>query len=396
MTSTDPSPTTMTNQQRQQIARDAAAGLRQFADSAPQSPVLVGFDGFVDSIIDVVDKRPSMETYEKLPTIAAFHEKVQASIGQSCNFELVSKLEKLGGNGPIMANAFAHFGLPVTYIGCLGSEGQIHPVFQDFAKNATVYSIADPGYTDALEFEDGKLMFGKHGNLRHVNYDRLCQQLGEENFTRTVSRCSLVGMVNWTMLPELESIWQALTERVLPGLTQQEQTPILFVDLADPAKRTDDDIHRALDRIAEMNHFTGVVLGLNLKESTRIARVLGLTPPEEPEASIQETTYAIREKLGLFGTVIHPRRGAAASVLDERGQVRTGRFEGPFIRRPYLSTGAGDNFNAGFCLGLIADLPVSQALCVGTATSGYYVRNGQSPTLPQLADLCDALPAPEP
>ncbi|MFA9480317.1 hypothetical protein ACERK3_18760 [Phycisphaerales bacterium AB-hyl4] len=70
-------------------------------------------------------------------------------------------------------------------------------------------------------------------------------------------------------------------------------------------------------------------------------------------------------------------------------------FYGPFVANPRLSTGAGDNVNAGICLGLLADLSVEQALCTGTATSGYYVRNGASPSLDQLAAFCDELPGPE-
>ena len=38
-------------------ARQAAAALRRFADQRAKHPVLIGFDGFVDSIIAVVDKR---------------------------------------------------------------------------------------------------------------------------------------------------------------------------------------------------------------------------------------------------------------------------------------------------------------------------------------------------
>ena len=35
---------------------------------------------------------------------------------------------------PIFANALAHFDIPVSYIGCLGSP-ELHPVFDEFARN---------------------------------------------------------------------------------------------------------------------------------------------------------------------------------------------------------------------------------------------------------------------
>ena len=122
--------------------------------------------------------------------------------------------------------------------------------------------------------------------------------------------------------------------------------------------------------------------------------VLGVNPTDNPEANIEQLAVQLREKLGTNTVVVHPRRGAAAATLSG-GKVVSARFAGPFVSAPKLSTGAGDNFNAGFSVGQLAQLPVEQALCVGTATSGFYVRNAGSPSLEELADFCDNLPAPE-
>jgi hypothetical protein len=92
-----------------------------------------------------------------------------AAAGQSTNIELVSVRTKLGGNGPIMANALASFGLGVTYLGNLGYPG-MHPIFEELARRAEVHSIAQPGFTDALEFNDGKIMLGKNHTLKDVNW----------------------------------------------------------------------------------------------------------------------------------------------------------------------------------------------------------------------------------
>src|SRR5690606_18896357 len=53
---------------RAAIAKKAAAGLRKFAAVAPSTPVMIGFDGFVDSIIHVVDKRTDSDHYQPVPT----------------------------------------------------------------------------------------------------------------------------------------------------------------------------------------------------------------------------------------------------------------------------------------------------------------------------------------
>src|SRR5262245_22672657 len=80
----------------------------------------VGLDGFVDEIIHVVDKRDDASTYRRISTIERFADRLAAAAGKSTNIELVNQRTKLGGNGPIMADALASFGLRVTYLGNLG------------------------------------------------------------------------------------------------------------------------------------------------------------------------------------------------------------------------------------------------------------------------------------
>jgi sugar/nucleoside kinase (ribokinase family) len=377
---------------RATVARQAAAGLRRFAEQRPHCPVLIGFDGFVDSIIAVVDKRYDIQRFDPVETIDHFARKVAAAAGQSSNYELVVRLEKLGGNGPIMANALAELGLPVTYVGCLGYP-TLHPVFEELAQRARCLSLAAPGLTDALEFRDGKLMLGKYHTLADVNWERIGAVIGAERFSRLVGESRLIGIVNWTMLPHLNDIWRHLIDDVLPAQAGPGRR-LLFIDLADPEKRTAEDLLGALGLCSALQDHADVILGLNLKEALQAAGVLGLAPAGDLEAAVETLARALRERLRLYTVVIHPRGGAAACGYDG-GEVGSARFIGPFVAEPRLSTGAGDVFNAGFCLARLAGLPLGQALAAGTAASGYYVRHAASPTLDQLAAFLDALPEPE-
>ncbi len=79
--------------------------------------------------------------------------------------------------------------------------------------------------------------------------------------------------------------------------------------------------------------------------------------------------------------MVHPVQEAAA--------VSNGQFsyvKGPYTSRPpRLTTGAGgDNFNAGFCLGLMLQFDLEDCLILGSSASGFYVRNGYSPTWDEL------------
>ena len=157
------------------LPRRAEQLLRSRASTFASRRVTIGLDGFVDEIVTVVDKRESATQFTRVSTIAALSQRIARASGKSSNIELVVERTKLGGNGPIMANALAAFGLPVNCIGSLGFP-QIHPAFAELAARAKIYSIAQPGLTDALEFDDGKLMLGKQQTLKDVNWHNLVER----------------------------------------------------------------------------------------------------------------------------------------------------------------------------------------------------------------------------
>src|SRR5258708_7893092 len=196
---------------------NCSAQLLAKLDEAKGLTAFIGLDGFVDEILHVVDKRESAEKYARLPTISRLAERLAGAAGRSANVELVSQLVKLGGNGPIMANALASLGLKVTYLGNLGYPN-LHPVVADFATRAEVCSIAEPGYTDALEFEDGKVMLVKHQSLRQMNWENIKSRFGQEKFAALLGKSDLVGFVNWTMLTAMSDIWSAVLQEICPEM----------------------------------------------------------------------------------------------------------------------------------------------------------------------------------
>ncbi len=326
--------------------------------------ILAGFDGFVDEIIHVVDKRINHEKYERIPDIKAFSERIAAGAGLSANIELVTTQTKLGGNGPIMANALIAQGQKLSYIGAIG-RSFIHPVFRDFADSCSrVISLCEPAHTDALEFLDGKIMLGKIDTLVDVNMDNLLKKISKKDLEALLAQTDLVAFTNWTMLARLNEIMEGFGD-IIRGL---EKKPAAFIDLADPKKRTTVDIEGILKLISEMPCET--VLSMNLSESSIIASVLGIS-----EENVLSRARKIRNEMGISAIVIHPTHGAAISHEAESIWI-----EGPFTKTPVLTTGAGDNFNAGFCKAWLAGFTPGECIMAGVCTSGYYVRNAKSPT----------------
>jgi sugar/nucleoside kinase (ribokinase family) len=391
-------------------AADALEKIGSAGLSAAES--LIGFDGFIDSIISVVDQRTDMgpKGYTKFATIDQFAVRVGAASGKSTNIELVVHEERFGGNGPLMAGALGRLGMGVTYIGCVGkpdSPRELNPIFKEFASRCSrVIPVSPPATTEALEFDDGKVMLGKTHNIQRVNWDLLCQLITLDELKRMVARAKLIGVVNWVMMGGVESIWDGLCREVFPSLPEPGRSPDgvvrprrIFIDLCDPAKRTDGDISNALTLMKRMNRHLPVTLGLNLSEAERIASVLQLTVFESYEGSsrrevIRESAVQIREALGIAAVVVHPRHGAAAA-FHEPGRSGSAWFDGPFTSKPKLSTGAGDHFNGGFALAQTLGLGIEECLAVGCATSGVYVRDALSPTLARLVEFLREMPPGE-
>jgi sugar/nucleoside kinase (ribokinase family) len=291
--------------------------------------------------------------------------------------ELIVEQVKIGGNGPIMANALASLSSNVTCVGPLG-DSSLHPAFSILAEKSKVISLGDPGHTDALEFDDGKLMLGKLQTLNDITWQRILERVGKNEATQLFTQSNLVALVNWTMIPAMNQIWESILE-LLP--TSKPKDTIFFFDLADPEKHNDESVKTACNLLAKFQEFAPVILGLNEKEAIRVAHVFGYRGEDLGRENTRSIAKFVSSKIPVSTVAVHPREWA---LTANHGEL-TGETDGPFTETPKISTGAGDHFNAGFCRGKLAGFSDDESLAVGVGTSGYYVRTAESPTLEKLA-----------
>jgi len=369
--------------QPEEFREQTAARLLAGIERASRLRAFVGLDGFVDEIIHVVDKRDNAEKFLRLPTISKLAERLAGAAGKSTNIELVNQRTKIGGNGPIMANALARLGIKVTYIGALGYP-HLHPVFAEFARRAEVHGIAEPGHTDALEFDDGKLMLTKTTSLNDITWDNIQLRYGRGKFIDNFSTADFVGFVNWTMIPYMSDLWEALLNEFCPATHVRRK---MFFDLADPEKRTPKDIARALKLIVDFEKYFEVILGLNEKEAYEIGEVLGLSTANHSRDGLAVLCQEIQKRTPINTLVVHPVSFALA-VGD--GVVSV--VDGPYVEKPLITTGAGDHFNSGFCLGKLLGFDNAASVLCGVTCSGFYVRNAQSPFIEDMSAMLRAWP----
>ncbi len=340
--------------------------------------IIAGYDGFVDSIIRVVKKRQSFNTYTAYAKISEFAAAIASVAGKSGNFELVTERTKLGGNATLMAGALQAFNHHIHYIGSLGKP-EIEVEFKAFAdKCKSVYSLTPAAKTDALEFEDGKLLMGKMEMLKEITRDNIEKLIGRQQLKQMTAGSDLLIFNNWTMLPYMNGIIKLFREL----LRETGSSPDVFVDLADPFKRDDEALEEVLELLKSFSEETGVILSMNERESTLVGKILDVE-----EEDVKQRAAAIRKKSGITAIVIHPLKGAATVSNKYPDPVWV---DGPYTDKPKITTGAGDHFNAGFAHGWLAGLSAEDCLRCGVFTSGYYVRNGESPTVGQLLEFMES------
>ncbi|MCS6970515.1 MAG: carbohydrate kinase family protein [Planctomycetota bacterium] len=346
------------------------------AAAPPAPPILVGFDAFLDDIVDVVARRQGPGRYERVPTIADFGQKILAAAGHSAGIGAVKRLTKLGGNGPIMAGALLAQGAPLTLIGPLGQP--LHPVFQPLAERARVISLGEPAVTTALEFADGKIMLNFSDPLDAVDEQRVLAACGgEAGFAALCREARAIATVNWSQLPAMDGIW-----RCLAGILRRlGHRPLLFVDLADPHRRPVEELRAGLALLGELASCAEVVLSTNGNECRQLCRAYDVAYPERAPAweAARQACAQLRDRLGVARVACH-----LVDCSAEAGPDGSLGQPGFFEPQPLLTTGAGDHYNAGYLLGLLAGLPPAQRLTLGAATSACYVASGRSPARAEL------------
>lgn len=356
-------------------------GLLNHHNDVSKKRLLAGFDGFVDSIIHVVDQRLDADHYSRIQTIADYGKRIMDGAGLSTNFEFVLQQKKAGGNGTIFAAALGKLGFSTVYIGATGTISP-NEVFRELVGSGDVYGICEPASTEALEFLDGKLICSDLSSFVSFSWNTLCRKIGIEKLAQLMDEADVIGFNNWTMLTAMSDCWHHILEDVIPLLKTSPAQKELFFDLADPQKRSKQDILQALQLIQQFQN-TGfcVTLGLNLKEATLL---LGLFTDVPSNMALEDLVTSLSKYIHVHCIVVHP---VDCAIAVSEGVCVC--MDGPFCSNPKVTTGAGDNFNAGFMFGKTLGMPLDLCLLCGVSASGYYVRTGEHVDRQKMCEFLD-------
>jgi hypothetical protein len=355
------------------LARD----IRSHSPRLNSSIATAGFDGFVDTLVKVIRHRPPSLPAELFQTIAEFGDYIHQKKHGSFSLEIEERSVKIGGNMPILGNALGELGVSVNCIGALGYPEPAH-VFDTLSSRCKKFSYAQPGTSTALEFNDGKVMLGNIAELNTVNWDVVKERIGMNVLLEQYNKSNLICLVNWSEIESSGDIWAGYFEDVVRSGTRGQK--LFFFDLSDCSKRNKNDIHEVADLISSFAGFGRVALGLNTNEASVLYHAL----IGSAEPAIEETAGRLFEKLKVESLVIHSAKDGIA--VNSKRPVLVPGF---FTPTPKVSTGAGDNFNAGFNAGRLMGISLEQCILLGHAVSGIYIRTGKSPTLSEVTDFLE-------
>ncbi len=126
---------------------------------------LTGFDGFIDQLVKVVEKREDVDRFDSVKTMERFSQLLSEASNRSSLREMVIDSVEIGGCAVNMGDGLLSLGGQLSFFGTTGKP--MNKAFSDFASRCHSFHPfkCDPGLTMAFEFDDGKYMLSSVSHL---------------------------------------------------------------------------------------------------------------------------------------------------------------------------------------------------------------------------------------
>ena len=343
--------------------------------------VTAGFDGFVDTIVRAIKKKAKNKPIVLFNSVKEFGKYILEKEGTNFSLEMEEIISRPGGNMPITANALGRLGLRVNCIGALGYP-QTHHVFNNFSSNCKLYSFAEPGTSTAIEFKDGKIMLAQMGVQNEMGWDKIKEIIGIDTLSELYKQSDLLCFVNWSEIDASADIWKGVLKDLYSKNSILRKKKFTLFDLSDCSKRSNEEISDAIELLKDFTEHTNLILSLNKNEAQLVYQALY----KKPGKDLKEIGIKIFEKLGPEILLLHSSKESFAFSRKEIFQRKS--F---FIKDPRISTGAGDNFNAGFATAQLLKMDPGQSLLFANIVASLYVKTGITPELPDLVVFLENL-----
>jgi sugar/nucleoside kinase (ribokinase family) len=344
--------------------------------------ILLGCDGFVDEVYQIVDVRKSLTEFTAMDNLKHFGELIVKRSDGGVGLEIVHKRRCSGGFTPNTGRVAAFLGLRPTLTGLYGSN-EIDPAFHEFTDNCNLLSLGDSAVTYVLEFHDGKILMSDLKSVANLTWKDFVAFFGEAKLKDLFADIDILGLGYWSLTPDFDNF--------LTGFVAQADAANpprrMFFDFADIKKKADQAFSETLALIKEFNTKIPMTLSLNEHEVHELFLRVGIACEEDDPAAIASALTAAREKIGIDELVVHTPVFAAASSASDGEGFAIQNTQSKVIR----TAGAGDSFNGGYLCASLGDLPIKQRLVIANAVTAFFVTHATAPTKDELiAQIAEA------
>jgi hypothetical protein len=365
---------------------------------------LLGFDGFVDTFIEVVLKRIDAEKYLKMKTMKSWADRIYESSGSSANLERIIKKQTAGGITGNVGKALielvdSFYGLnskikyPSPEINCIGTYGthenpeSINDVFiknmkiKDVknVKPINLNSFDEPGATDAYEFADGKIMMSFFEPMNRMSWQKIVDHFGMDWISNMFEDSNIICMGYWSVIPEFGDIIKCLTENIFNKFNMENDKKEIFFDFGDIRKKTKENLFELVQILKKTNEYGDISISFNHTEAFNFLIAHNI---EFSIDSIESIPKIINDIIPVKRIIIHSPKIAALYTNENTISIQQA-----YTSNPKFSTSAGDHFNAGFLFGTACGLNETECLCLANLNSAAYIRLGKSPKLENILYL---------
>jgi hypothetical protein len=366
------------------IGAETRAAVKSCRRALPVAPtggnVAFGFDGFIDRVREMqTETNAGTERIESLEAVGTRILEA-ADAGASSTFGWRTTGRRAGGHVCHLSRAYDVLGYDPTLVGALGDP--VRPFFEETFGHLDHHSVGEPGLTDAVEFDDGKLLISEGGDVSGLDWNRLVEAVGVGTLSDALDGTRLFGIGYWAAVYGLPGIIDGLRECVWPSLA--DPPAHVIVDPADIRRISPSGVERAADATGRLSAVTDTTLSANRVETQAMVEVLC----DAATGDLVEDTRRLFRTLSVDRVVTHGVDRSCCVSADGATTVAVSP-----VNRPSITTSAGDHFNAGFSLGIIEGASEAAALVAGNAYARRFVDTGETPDYAELFDAVDTYPA---
>ena len=335
--------------------------------------LVIGIDGFVDQVWQVVKTRNTLEDYQLYEEMSDFSRKLAASGNGGFLNEILYKRRDFGGFTGNAGSAVIGLGIKPTIIGLFGKD-RIDPVYERFIEESELITTGNPAIDQIFEFADGKLMMPTMIDVISQNWQNIVDAVGMNKLKEIFSKAEVIALGYWSIIFGFNEI----VEGIYDLIGEDGKNKRLLFDLSDIRKSDKTELMGDLEKLSALNEKMPMTLCLNEHETEILFSHCGETLSHESKEAedADEKTERVRKIIGMDELVVHTPYFAVASSSAE------GRMTLPqnHCDLAVATTGAGDHFNGAYAVGLLRRLPMAERLALANAVVYWYVSMGWSPS----------------